>query len=165
MIPIVPYDAQWPEHFENLKQLIAAAGGRAIKRIEHIGSTAVGGFAAKPIIDILVEVKTVSDRALQSALERAGFTLAVDEPAHRMFRFNEPSAHVHLWRSGDPEIRRHLLFRDWLRANSDARSVYEAEKRRLAARDWPTQNDYAQAKSPVIDAILKRAKGKAKAAR
>lgn len=134
-------------------------------RIEHIGSTAVPGLAAKPVIDILVEVKSVKDPILQAALEQANFTLIVDEPGHRMFRFTNRAAHVHLWRTGDPEIRRHLLFRDWLRTNGDAQSVYEAEKRRLAARDWPTQNDYAQAKSPVIDAILKRAKGKARAAR
>ncbi len=79
-----------------------------------------------------------------------------------MFRNTAHDVHLHVWQSGGAEIERHLLFRDWLRENDEDRILYEREKRRLAAMEWPTQNDYAQAKSPVIGEILARARERPK---
>ena len=75
-----------------------------------------------------------------------------------MFRSGEGDVHLHLWQTGDPEIERHLLFRDWLRESAEDRLLYEREKHRLAALEWPTQDDYAQAKSPLIAEIAARAR-------
>ncbi len=75
-----------------------------------------------------------------------------------MFRPLDGGVHLHVWRSGEPEIERHLLFRDWLRKNDEDRLLYESEKYRLASQEWRTQDDYAQAKSPVIAEIMARAR-------
>ena len=74
-----------------------------------------------------------------------------------MFRTPARDVHVHLWRAGSDDKRRHLLFRDWLRESADDRERYETVKRDLAARDWVDSNDYASAKSDVVAAIVERA--------
>lgn len=156
-ISIVDYDPAWPVRFAQERLRIALLGGAA-KRIEHIGSTAVPGLAAKPIIDILVTVDDVEDEARYvPALEAAGYVLRVREPEHRMFRTPARDVHVHIWRSGDDEERRHLVFRDRLRTNAIDRDRYERTKRELAQRSWTDMNYYAEAKSAVIAAILERA--------
>jgi GrpB-like predicted nucleotidyltransferase (UPF0157 family) len=156
-ITIVAYDPTWPARFEQERGRIAGLGS-VVKRIEHIGSTAVAGLAAKPIIDILVTVDDVEDEARYvPALEACGYVLRVREPGHRMFRTPARDVHVHVWRSGSDDERRHLLFRDWLRGNAPDRELYEQTKRELARRSWADMNDYADAKTAVIVAILQRA--------
>jgi GrpB-like predicted nucleotidyltransferase (UPF0157 family) len=126
-------------------------------RIEHIGSTAVPGLAAKPIIDVLVTVADVEDEPRYlPALQRAGYLLRVREPGHRMVRTPELDVHVHVWSEQDPAATAHLAFRNRLRSNTADRDLYAATKRRLAQQDWPTMNHYAQAKSDVIMQILGR---------
>ena len=155
---IVDYDPTWPERFEREKARISSALGQTARRIEHIGSTAVPGLAAKPVIDIVLVVDSVEDEAsYHPPLERAGYVLRVREPGHHMFRTPELDVHVHVWSIGSAEIERHLLFRDWLRINEDDRLAYEAVKRRLAERDWEDMNDYANAKGDLIADIMTRA--------
>ena len=74
-----------------------------------------------------------------------------------MFRTPARDVHVHLWRAGSDDERRHLLFRDWLRESADDRARYETVKRDLAARQWDDSNDYADAKSDVVTEIMGRA--------
>ena len=133
--------------------------GSTALRIEHIGSTAVPGIWAKPVIDVLVAVADVRDPGTVSALSSAGYELRVDESGHRMFRNVDADAHVHLW-SAQEDIERHLTFRDWLRGNDEERALYEHVKRQLTQREWRSQNDYAEAKTPVVSAILRRANGR-----
>ena len=157
-IEIVEYDPQWPERFRHERDRIAAALGRAAIRIDHVGSTAVPGLAAKPIVDINLIVADVEDEASYlPALERAGYELRVREPGHRMVRTRARDVHVHICTAGSDWERRHLRFRDQLRRSGQDRALYERVKRQLAARDWPTMNDYADAKSAVIAEILSRA--------
>ena len=165
MIELAAYDPQWAARYERESARIAAALGDTAVRIEHIGSTAVQGLAAKPVVDILVATRNPHDEAVRAALERAGYVLRVDEPGHRMFRTPERDVHVHLWAADSGEIARHLLFRDWLRAHAEERALYEHVKRELAGRQWRELNDYAQAKTPVISAILRRANGAARGPR
>ncbi len=102
------------------------------------------GLAAKPIIDILVAVGDPADEAAYvPALEAAGYVLRVREPEHRMLRTPELDVHVHVWADADPEIGRHLAFRDRLRASAEDRAAYEALKRELARREWEDMNHYA----------------------
>ena len=158
-VVIADHEPGWPERFECERERIQTALGAKALLIEHVGSTAVPGLAAKPIVDIVVAVADVEDEAVGQALESAGYELRVREPDHRMFRTPERDVHVHVWLASDPEVERHLCFRDRLRADSVDRAEYEALKRELAAHDWEDMNEYAQAKSGLIDAIIKKAGG------
>lgn len=157
-VTITAYDPRWPERFERERELVRAALGALALRIEHFGSTAVPGLAAKPIVDVLVAVHDVCDPEIEPALRGAGYDLIVNEPGHRMYRTPEADVHVHLWSSLE-DVERHLTFRDWLRRDDADRALYLHVKRVLAQREWNEQNDYAQAKTPVVKAILKRARG------
>jgi N-methylhydantoinase B/oxoprolinase/acetone carboxylase alpha subunit/GrpB-like predicted nucleotidyltransferase (UPF0157 family) len=157
-VRIVEYDLSWPARFEAERGRIASALGPIARRIEHIGSTSVPGLGAKPVVDIMVIVDDPNDdRAFVLALTRAGYVLRVVEPEHRMFRSPQRDVHVHLWRAGSDDERRHLLFRDWLRENGEDRVRYETVKRELAARSWDDSNDYADAKSDVVTEIMSHA--------
>jgi len=155
---IVDYDASWPGRFVAHRDRVARALGPIACSIEHIGSTAVAGLAAKPIIDLLVAVKDPDEESLMvPAMRSAGYHLRVREPGHRMFRTPERDVHVHVWQHADPEISRHLRFRDRLRASVEDRVGYERLKRVLATKRWDDMNQYADAKSPLIEQILSRA--------
>jgi GrpB-like predicted nucleotidyltransferase (UPF0157 family) len=156
-IVIVDYDSSWPTRYRAELARVQAALGDAALRIEHIGSTAVPGLAAKPIVDLLVTVADVDDdAAIVPPLDTAGYELRVREPGHRMFRTRERDVHVHLWSDCDPEVARHLRFRDRLRESPADRDAYERLKRALAARDCPDMNAYADAKASLIDEIVAR---------
>ena len=160
-IVISDYDPEWPERFRREKAKIKAALGDAALSVEHIGSTSVPGLAAKPIVDILLVVEDSRYEATYlPALERAGYVLRVREPEldeHRMFRTPEKDVHLHVFSAGSREIERYLLLRDRLRENAEERGLYARTKRELAARDWPTMDHYAEAKTRVIEGIIARA--------
>lgn len=156
-IVIADYDPAWPARFELERDRIQRALGDLAVRIEHFGSTAVPGLAAKPIVDLIVTVEDPEDEALVAPLEAAGYELRVREPEHRMFRTPGRDVHVHVWRDSDPEVARHLRFRDRLRDSAEDRLAYERLKRALATRDWPDMNYYAEAKDELIRAITARA--------
>ena len=125
--------------------------------IEHIGSTAVPGLAAKPIIDLVVAVRDPDEESLMvPRMQAAGYHLRVCEPGHRMFRTPERDVHIDVWQDSDPEISRYLRFRERLRASVEDRRAYERLKRELAARRWDDVNQYADAKSQLIEQILSR---------
>ena len=158
LVRIVDYDPAWPARFESERARIASALGSTARRVEHIGSTAVPGLAAKPIVDVLVTVDDPDDDiSFVPALIGAGYPLRVIEPGHRTFRSPARDVHVHLWRAGSDDEGRHLLFRDWLRESADDRAAYETVKRDLAARQWDDSNDYANAKTEIVTAIMERA--------
>ena len=156
-IVVVDHDPRWAGRFRAERGRIAGALGANALRIDHIGSTAVPGLAAKPIVDILVVVEDVEDDESEGPrLENAGYLLRVREPGHRMYRTADLGVHVHLWAAPD-EIRRHLLFRDWLRVDGADRRTYESVKRGLAEREWDDMNHYARAKDAVVADIMVRA--------
>ena len=156
-IVLVDYDPSWPMRFQDERAKITTALGAEAIRVEHIGSTAVPGLAAKPIIDVLVTLADIEDESRYlPAVQRAGYVLRVREPGHRMVRTPELDVHVHIWPDDDPAVTAHLAFRNRLRSNTDDRDLYAATKRRLAQQDWPTMNHYADAKTDVILQILSR---------
>ena len=158
-IVVVDPDERWPERYQLVRRRVQAALGAAALRVEHIGSTSVPGLAAKPIIDVLVTVQDVEDEAaFVPPLERAGFVLRVREPGHRMVRTPARDVHVHLYEPDDDEVTAYLDLRDWLRVDADDRALYARTKRRLATRTWTDMNEYADAKTDVITAILGRAR-------
>jgi GrpB-like predicted nucleotidyltransferase (UPF0157 family) len=155
---IADYDPGWPLRFESERDRLVTTLGSVITRIEHIGSTAVPGLAAKPVVDIIVTVADITnDDAFQPAIEGLGYELRVLEPEHRAFRTVERDVNLHVWGDSDPEVERHLVFRDHLRRAPDDRALYERTKRELATRHWRDINYYADAKSTVVAEIMERA--------
>ena len=154
-IVIADYDPAWPRRFALERERIRTALGAAAIRIEHIGSTSVPGLAAKPIVDVLVTVADPEDDgAFVPALQGAGYVLRVREPGHRMLRTPARDVQIHVWADDGAEVDRHLTFRDRLRGSPERRREYEQLKRKLAKRDWPDVNHYANAKSPFIESVL-----------
>jgi GrpB-like predicted nucleotidyltransferase (UPF0157 family) len=160
-IEIREYDPQWPTLYEREEARIRAILGDRVARIEHAGSTSVPGLPAKPIIDIVLEVPDSADEpAYVPDLEAAGYPLRIREPEwfeHRLFKGPDTNVNLHVFSTGEDEVDKMLLFRDWLRANAADRELYAAAKRELAARDWKYVQQYADAKSAVIREILGRA--------
>lgn len=155
------YDPTWPSMFETIAATIRLALGAKVKLLEHTGSTSVPGLSAKPIIDVILEVEDSSNEPdYVSAMEHAGFVLRIREPdwfQHRMFRFESPSANVHVFSAGCEETARMLAFRNWLRRNVADRELYQRTKQALANRVWEHVQNYADAKSEVVSAIMARA--------
>ena len=160
-VALEKYNPAWPEQFARQAERIGAALGDLALRIEHIGSTSVPGLAAKPVIDILVVVANSEDEpAYVPALEAAGYVLRIREPhwhEHRMFKGLEVNLNLHVFTAGSVEIERVLLLRDRLRNNAAERELYGKTKRQLARRTWKYVQDYADAKSEVIEGIIRRA--------
>lgn len=160
-IELVDYDPDWPIQFESHRRRIATALGAAVVLLEHAGSTSVPGLAAKPRIDILLIVADSADEpSYVPPLERIGYALHVRESAwheHRLLKGFEPDANVHVFSPGCVEIERMIGFRDWLRTHDDDRIRYETVKRELAARTWKFTQDYADAKTAVVEEIRARA--------
>jgi GrpB-like predicted nucleotidyltransferase (UPF0157 family) len=134
VVEIVPYDEGWPDRFAALARDIRAALGVVALDVEHVGSTAVPGLAAKDVIDIDL---TVADPAAEERyvppLERLGYVLVIREPSfhqHRCLRHQDPAVNLHVFGPDCPETIRHRMFRDWLRSRPDDRERYELAKRR-----------------------------------
>lgn len=158
-ITIVEHDPTWAERFRAERSRIRKALGDNAIRIDHVGSTAVPGLAAKPVVDIQVSVADANrEETYLPQLEAAGYHLRVRQPDHRMVRTEQLDVHVHICPSGGKWERDHLLFGDWLRATPADRDAYEKLKRDLATRDWFDMNQYAEAKGGLIDEILGRAR-------
>ena len=155
---LAEYDVTWPDIFAIEEARIRMALGDAALSVEHVGSTAVPGLAAKPIIDILLEVADSSNEtSYVIPLESHGYELRVREPAwweHRVLKSSEMDVNLHVFSVGCPEVARMLRFRDRLRANSTDRKCYEVKKRELAMREWKYIQYYADAKTGIIEEIL-----------
>ena len=160
-IALVPYDPTWPSRFEEWKQRLLAALPQPPHRIDHVGSTAVPGLAAKPVVDIQISVGDPNDEASYvPAIESLGVQLRNRDEDHRFFR---PFAalprdvHVHVCQAGSEWERRHLLFRDYLRAHPAARQAYLQAKEEAAARWADDRVAYTEAKGMVIGQLTAEA--------
>ncbi|QKE84680.1 GrpB family protein [Arthrobacter sp. NEB 688] len=158
-ILLVDHDPAWAAGYAaHASRIRRALAGTAL-RVEHIGSTAVPGLAAKPIVDVLVTVEDITaEEDHVEPLVRAGYELRVREPGHRLVRTPERDVNVHVLEDDDPSADDYLLLRDRLRADAADRQLYEDTKRALAQRDWADVNAYSDAKGDVIEAIKDRAR-------
>jgi len=165
-ILLVDYDPEWPHRFEAEAVKIRSALGCRALLVEHTGSTSVPGLLAKPIIDIVLAVYDSAQEAeYVPSLERAGYALYIREPGwyeHRMFQGPKPEVNLHVFSADCPEIDRMLAFRDWLRINAEDRELYARSKRLLAQQNWKYTQNYADAKTTVIEEILSRARRSAR---
>ena len=160
-IELADPDPAWPGLFDREAARLRSLLGDDIVLLEHVGSTSVPGLPAKPIIDILLVVPDSSDEpSYAPRLEGAGYVLRIREPdwhEHRLFKGPDTSVNVHVFSPGCPEIDRMIRFRDRLRGHPADRDEYLAAKRELAAREWEYVQQYADAKTTVIESIIARA--------
>ncbi len=163
LIQIVDYDPEWPRLFEREAERLRATLGDRVLLIEHVGSTSVPGLAAKPRVDMLLVVANSADEsAYVPALEAAAYVLRIREPnwyEHRVFKGPDTDINLHIFSLGCPEIDRMLLFCDWLRSNASDRRLYECTKWGLARQNWKYTQNYADAKTSVVEEILIRVQG------
>jgi GrpB-like predicted nucleotidyltransferase (UPF0157 family) len=164
-IEVVDYDPEWPRLFEREADRIRAVLGKRAVQLEHVGSTSVPGLAAKPIIDVMLVVPDSGDEpAYVPDLEAAGYVLVIREAErqqHRVFKGPDTNVNLHVYSPGSPELERYLIFRDRLRSHPADRERYQRVKRELACRDWRYVQQYADAKTDVIEEIIARAQGQA----
>jgi GrpB-like predicted nucleotidyltransferase (UPF0157 family) len=160
-IELEDYDPEWPARYEREAAEVRSVLGRRVVRLEHVGSTSVPGLPAKPIIDMALEVPdSAAEPAYVPDMEAAGYVLRVREPdwyEHRLFKGPETNINLHVFSADCPEVDRMLLFRDWLRTNEADRELYTGAKRDLAAREWKYVQQYADAKTAVVQEIMARA--------
>ncbi|HEV3172269.1 MAG TPA: GrpB family protein [Actinocrinis sp.] len=160
-VRIDDYDPAWPALFEREAARIRSILGDRVVLLEHVGSTSVPGLAAKPIIDILLVVPDSADEASYvTPLEAHGYTLVIREPdwyEHRCLKGPDTNINLHVHFPSSPEIERNLMFRDWLRAHDDDRELYERTKRDLSTKGFTYIQEYADAKTEVVTAIMARA--------
>lgn len=161
-IIISEYDPEWPRLYQREERRIRAALGEQVVMLEHVGSTSVPGLAAKPRIDILLVVPDSADEpAYVPPLEAAGYVLRIREPdwyQHRCFKGPDTDVNLHVFSPGCVEIERMVGFRDWLRAHPDDRALYERTKRELTRTQWKYVQNYADAKTAVVEEIIARSR-------
>jgi len=161
-VEIADYNAEWPSLFRQLAGTLRSALGDTALRIDHIGSTAVPGLAAKPIIDVQISVADFDPlSAYRVPLERLGFVYRADNPelTKRYFRESPGTrrTHIHVRRSGSWAEQFALLFRDYLRAAPHEAQRYAEVKRSLAARHRDDRQAYTDGKQPFIWEVMGRA--------
>lgn len=158
-VTIVPYNPEWPRRYHALSAEIRTALGDAALSIEHIGSTSIKGLAAKDVIDINLTVADPRDEDVYvPPLERLGYVLTVRESSfheHRCLRLAVPRVNLHVYGPDCPEIIRVRMFRDWLRAHPEDRSLYEDAKR-AAIPGGGRVMDYNARKQKTIREIYDR---------
>jgi GrpB-like predicted nucleotidyltransferase (UPF0157 family) len=154
MIHVVAHDPAWPAMFDAERDRLAAALAAVAVRIEHVGSTAVPGLAAKPWIDIQVEVTDLAQPdCFHQPLLALGYTHHPDLDDHEFYDMRP--YHVHVCQAGGEWARRHVAFRDLLRSDPAARAEYQAEKIRLA-QQLDDVHAYTDAKTPIIRSLEAR---------
>lgn len=160
---VQPYDPAWPEAFEAIRREIAAALGSLAVGIHHVGSTAVPGMSAKPIIDMDVEISDMADfPEVVARLAAAGYEHEGDLEirGREAFCYEGKSHlqkhHLYICPSDSPELHRHLTFRNYLRTHPDAVEEYSRIKEE-AANGYPDSIDgYMRCKAPCIERLYQR---------
>ncbi|MBN8233878.1 GrpB family protein [Halobacillus kuroshimensis] len=157
-VEVVSYDSNWSFFFEQEKQLLEKIFSPTLVEVHHIGSTAVPGLAAKPVIDLLPvvsELKAVDEAV--AAMEEAGYEAKGENglPGRRFFQKGgqDRTHHVHVFEVGSPEIERHLVFRDYLRTHDAERNAYGRLKKQLAQAHRFNIDAYIEGKGGFVQQL------------
>jgi GrpB-like predicted nucleotidyltransferase (UPF0157 family) len=172
---IVDYDARWPKLYEKEKVKILKAIGSKVVAIEHVGSTAVPGLGAKPIVDIMVGVRIISDAEdCIEPLKNIGYEYVpeyeAEIPERRYFRKGPSEVpnrhfHLHMVERTSNFWQRHALFRDYLRTHPETAQQYYRLKKELAAKHGANREAYTEAKTSFIESVVAKADSKKKPTR
>jgi GrpB-like predicted nucleotidyltransferase (UPF0157 family) len=160
-VELVEYNPDWAKMYEVMKKTFYTSFGDKIAAIEHVGSTSVPGLCAKPIIDIMLGVTKLPDADdIISKMYELGFEYVSKYedvmPYRRYFVIREngkSTYHIHTVEVDSHFWKRHLLFRDYLRQNPQARDEYGKLKKDLAQIEWNDRNEYTDAKTEFISNI------------
>jgi GrpB-like predicted nucleotidyltransferase (UPF0157 family) len=160
-VEVVDPDPEWANRFSTESDRLAAILGTGLVRIEHIGSTAIPGIKAKPIVDLMPLVVSIdSVDGLEAEFEKAGYNWYHEYglPGRRYLNRDNLAAgkriaNVHIYQADHPEVARHLAFRDYLRANPNLAAEYEAVKVQCAARCAQDVDAYNECKDPWIKPV------------
>ena len=156
-VAVVPHDPHWRDAFEAEAKHVAAALGENVIAINHIGSTAIPNIYAKPVIDLLVEVRDITEAdARSSAMESLGYEMMGEYgiPGRRFFRKDNHEGirthHIHAFAVGSSEVERHLAFRDYMIAHPEDAQRYGELKRQLADEYPQSIDGYMDGKDSFI---------------
>ena len=159
-VEVVAYDDGWPAQFDVVAARVRGALGDRVLVLDHVGSTAVPGLAAKPVIDLtLVVADSADEPAYVPDLEDAGFALRIREPEweeHRVLVTEGPKANLHVYSPDSGEPARVRMFRDWLRSHPDDRAAYGALKTELASQGFDDVMDYNNHKAAMVYDLYER---------
>jgi GrpB-like predicted nucleotidyltransferase (UPF0157 family) len=165
---VIPYDPRWPALYERARSELVGALGESLVEIEHIGSTAVPGLAAKPVIDIALGMDAIDRPGLVDAIVALGYVYVPEYeeelPFRRYFRRGYPDLelhptieksgyHLHVVEAGHPFMRADVVFRDHLRAHPEDALAYAAVKHSLSGLDG---QEYYDAKAPFVAGLKQR---------
>ena len=157
MIVLVPHDPSCPAQFAAARAEMMAACNGLMLEVHHVGSTSIAGIIAKPVIDMMPILARHEDGlACIAPMQALGYVYRGERGIagrHLFVRGNPRSHNVHAFAAGNPEVERHLLFRDYLRAHPDERDAYAALKRSLAEKFGDDRREYAEAKTPFCERI------------
>ncbi len=162
-IRIVEHDPSWEEKFGREAAAIRGALGSVAVRVDHVGSTAVPGLSAKPIIDINVSVPDVTAvDSYRRPLEGIGYLFVPDPESPDLHFFGKPTTrprtyHIHVCQEGSLHERRQLAVRDFLRAHPREVAAYGAVKQAIAERHPGDRLGYIAEKDPYVEALVRRA--------
>lgn len=163
-VEVVPHDPHWRDAFEEEAQQVAAALGENVVAIHHIGSTAIPNIYAKPIIDLLVEVRDIARvDGCSSAMESLGYEVMGEFgiAGRRYFRKDDREGirthHIHAFEAGSAEVVRHLAFRDYMIAHHGEAQKYSELKRKLAEQHPQNIDGYMDGKDGFIKEMDRRA--------
>ena len=161
---VVPHDPTWQQAFAREIAAIRAACAGTTLAFHHIGSTAIPGILAKPIIDMLGTVETlehvdqiVAALALLGYEDMGAFGIEGRRYFRKSDRFGYRSHHLHIFKEGSPHVERHIAFRDYLLAHPDIATQYSALKAKLTRGAAPTWDAYMNGKDPFVQKTEKDA--------
>jgi GrpB-like predicted nucleotidyltransferase (UPF0157 family) len=160
-VRLTDYRKEWRSMFEEEAAFLMTVFGDEVVSFEHFGSTAVPGMKAKPVIDMMCIVKDISSiDSYNEQMEAHGYDAAGDWgiEGRRLFRKGGENRthHIHVYQSGNPQIERHLVFRDYLRAHPDEAARYSRFKEELADR-YESTKEYSPAKKAFVSEMEKKA--------
>ena len=163
-VVVVPHDPRWRDAFEAEAKHVTAALGENVVAIHHIGSTAIPDIHAKPVIDLLVEVRDVTEvDGRSSAMESLGYEVMGEYgiPGRRYFRKDNREGvrthNIHAFEAGSAEAERHLAFRDYMVAHPEDAQRYGELKRKLAEEHPQSMDGYMDGKDGFIKEMDRRA--------
>lgn len=163
-VEVIPHNPRWRNAFEAEAKQLAAALGENVVALHHIGSTAIPDIYAKPIIDVLVEVRDITEIDGQgSAMQSLGYEVMGEFgiSGRRYFRKDDQKGirthHIHVFEAGSAEVVRHLAFRDFMIAHPEEAQNYSELKRKLAEEHSQSADGYIDGKDGFIKEIDRRA--------
>ncbi len=158
-VVLAPHDTAWADQFQQLADQMKDACGDRLVAIHHIGSTSVPGLVAKPLIDMMPELRRHEDGPiLAPLLEPLGFVYfgAYGIDGRHFFRRKAAvDVNAHMFETGHLEIERHVVFRDALRSDANLLAAYQSLKEELALRFPNDVDSYARSKSDFIEGVLR----------